>query len=474
MRNIRQKRNETKDLHILNTFIFPNYLLRASILPALQCSTDDKKLRGKQRGRGLKQSFLPASFHIIDIMSARILTVGTGAVGAIYSWRLAQTCHVTAVCRSNYDAVSKDGFRMESNKFGKGIFKPHTVVRTVSEAARSGEPFDYIVVTLKALPDIYSVPDIIAPAVVEGKTTIVLIQNGIGVEEPVAQRFPNNPLISVAAYIGTAQNEPGLIQMTANVESLAIGHYAASKVDAKVTTDRFIELLQAGGVNANFEDNMADVRWRKVFWNGSFSPVCAILGLTTTQVLDNDMAFDVFKNLMRELCATATADTGEQYDAETYIETIAEGTRASARNYKPSMQLDCERKSPMEAEVIIGNPMRIALAHGLEVPTLEMILYSKGRVLGYERAKHTQNPNVSLLKLEGVQTSEDAKFYLGKRVAYVYSGKKAINGSKVRVIWGRIGRVHGNNGVVKARFRNNLPAKTFGATVRVMLYPSNI
>lgn len=54
------------------------------------------------------------------------------------------------------------------------------MVRTVSEAARSGEPFDYIVVTLKALPDIYSVPDIIEPAVVEGKTTIVLIQNGIG------------------------------------------------------------------------------------------------------------------------------------------------------------------------------------------------------------------------------------------------------------------------------------------------------
>ncbi|ORY98785.1 ribosomal protein L35A [Syncephalastrum racemosum] len=101
-------------------------------------------------------------------------------------------------------------------------------------------------------------------------------------------------------------------------------------------------------------------------------------------------------------------------------------------------------------------------------------LYAKGRVLGYERAKHTQNPNVSLLKLEGVQTSDDAKFYLGKRVAYVYSGKKTINGSKVRVIWGRIGRVHGNNGVVKARFRNNLPAKTFGASVRVMLYPSSI
>ncbi|KAI9488441.1 ribosomal protein L35A [Zychaea mexicana] len=101
-------------------------------------------------------------------------------------------------------------------------------------------------------------------------------------------------------------------------------------------------------------------------------------------------------------------------------------------------------------------------------------LYSKGRVLGFERAKRTQNPNVSLIKLEGVQTTKDAQFYLGKRVAYVYRAKREINGSKLRVIWGRIARTHGTSGAVKARFRKNLPAKTMGAAVRVMLYPSNI
>ncbi|KAI9482555.1 ribosomal protein L35A [Zychaea mexicana] len=104
----------------------------------------------------------------------------------------------------------------------------------------------------------------------------------------------------------------------------------------------------------------------------------------------------------------------------------------------------------------------------------ETRLYSKGRVLGFERAKRTQNPNVSLIKLEGVQTTKDAQFYLGKRIAYVYRAKREINGSKIRVIWGRIARTHGTSGVVKARFRKNLPAKTMGASVRVMLYPSNI
>lgn len=89
-------------------------------------------------------------------------------------------------------------------------------------------------------------------------------------------------------------------------------------------------------------------------------------------------------------------------------------------------------------------------------------------MLGYERSKRNQNPNVSLIKLEGVQTTQDAQFYLGKRVAYVYRAKTVKNGSKLRVIWGRIARTHGTNGVVKARFRNNLPPKSFGASVRVV------
>lgn len=65
-------------------------------------------------------------------------------------------------------------------------------------------------------------------------------------------------------------------------------------------------------------------------------------------------------------------------------------------------------------------------------------LYSKGRILGHKRSKRNSRPNTSLVQIEGVANKEEAQFYLGKRVAFVYRAKREVQGSKVRVIWGYV------------------------------------
>ncbi|KAK3112842.1 60S ribosomal protein L33B [Teratosphaeriaceae sp. CCFEE 6253] len=98
----------------------------------------------------------------------------------------------------------------------------------------------------------------------------------------------------------------------------------------------------------------------------------------------------------------------------------------------------------------------------------------QGRHLSYQRGKRNTNPDTSLIKIEGVDDQKAATFYLGKKVAYVYRGKKEIRGTKIRVIWGKVTRPHGNSGLVRAQFKHNLPAKSFGGMVRIMLYPSSV
>ena len=60
------------------------------------------------------------------------------------------------------------------------------------------------------------------------------------------------------------------------------------------------------------------------------------------------------------------------------------------------------------------------------------------------------------------------------RVCYIYKAKTEKNGSKFRVIWGKVCKAHGNNGVVRCKFAKNLPPSSISGPCRIMLYPSRI
>ncbi len=55
-------------------------------------------------------------------------------------------------------------------------------------------------------------------------------------------------------------------------------------------------------------------------------------------------------------------------------------------------------------------------------------LYVRATFLGFRRGKSTQNSNHALLKIEGVKDRSETRYYMGKRVVYVY---KVKNGFRV-------------------------------------------
>jgi 2-dehydropantoate 2-reductase len=304
-----------------------------------------------------------------------VLIVGAGAIGAFYGAVLARAgCEVSAVARSDYDAVRRHGYRVES-RFGDLSFRPVQVVRAAEEHRG---PVDYALVALKLVQGVDRVA-LVRPALRPG-TAIVLIQNGIGIEEELARVFPGHELLSAVAYAGVSREAPGHVRHHSQYTRLVLGRYPAGLSPA---AERFAGLVQAGGAHCALTEDIVGARWLKCAWNTVFNPLSALgAGLGTRDILSGKEAIAFVRAAIEEVCTIAAAD-GHPLAPGTADKTI-EGTLRMG-NYVSSMGQDWRAGRPMETEALLGNAVRAARRLGVPAPRLEA-LYAE--LLMLEASRH--------------------------------------------------------------------------------------
>jgi 2-dehydropantoate 2-reductase len=300
----------------------------------------------------------------------RILLFGAGSVGTVYLWLLSRVASTTAVCRSNYDVVKKDGFIINSSIFGQDIyFKPDVVHNCEEAASQSSKPYDYIIVCSKAIP---GMAKLIGSAVTPEHTAVVLVQNGVGIEEEYAQAYPSNPIISTVVYLPATQRPAGVIKH-GEVEKLQVGAYPSSATS--IHAKSFTELVTSAGGTAEWYEDVQLKRWSKLLVNASWNPICALTLSKDTDVLTaSDEATGVLLAVMLEIRDIAAAHGHEITREEVEIQL----GRAQARipknaGIEPSMLQDVHAGRRIEVEAIVGNPVRMAKEKGVACVRLEML-----------------------------------------------------------------------------------------------------
>ncbi|EEH39562.1 2-dehydropantoate 2-reductase [Paracoccidioides lutzii Pb01] len=304
----------------------------------------------------------------------RVLVVGAGGVGTMACVALERSgrARVTAVLRSNYNRVKEHGFTIDSVDHGNlTSWRPSEIVNSVPKAEPS-QPFDYVIVTMKTIPELCSIPEIIQPAVTPGHTSIVLIQNGIYIEEDFIKAFPTCVLLSGASYIGAHQRD-GHVSHNDH-DCMDLGAFRNPSLDASLEKAKLDEFATAyttsNVVEVRKVDDIVFYRWRKLLWNATFNPMCAITQLDSAAIRQFGGDYSLIRPAMAEVVAIAKADG---YDlGKGVIDDMIE-TAPIELSFRPSMLVDVDKGNPVEAEAILGNALRVARVRGVPTPILDNI-----------------------------------------------------------------------------------------------------
>jgi 2-dehydropantoate 2-reductase len=131
--------------------------------------------------------------------------IGTGAIGGYYGAKLAHAGQeVHFLLRSDYEYVKQHGLQVDSCD---GSF--HLADVNAYQHTTDMPPCDVVLVCLKSVNN--GKLQSLLPPLLHAHTLVVLIQNGIGVEEDVQKIFPEVQLAAGLAFICSAKTEPGIV-----------------------------------------------------------------------------------------------------------------------------------------------------------------------------------------------------------------------------------------------------------------------
>ena len=283
-----------------------------------------------------------------------------GAIGGFYGAKLAHVGkEVHFLSHSDYQYVKERGLQVDSCD---GSFHlPHV---NAYGAASDMPKCDVVLIGLKTVNN-RLLPELLPPLLKED-TLVVLIQNGIGVEEDVQKMFPEVQLAAGLAFICSAKTEPGRVNHQC-YGYINIGNYSCKQQEKM---DEVVNDFRQAGVDAN-EVEYLEARWKKAVWNMPFNGMTVALNTQTDILLQHPSTLQLIKDQMMEVIEAAQACGVKNID-ESFAEKMIDNT-IHMTPYSPSMKLDFDFKRPMEIYYLYTRPIEIARKAGYQMKKLEML-----------------------------------------------------------------------------------------------------
>lgn len=286
--------------------------------------------------------------------------VGTGGIGGYYGGCLAKAGHpVHFLLHSDYEYVLKNGLKIDSVN---GDF--HLEKVSAYKNSQDMPKCDVVLVCLKTIQN-HILSSILKPLLHE-KTVVVLVQNGMGMEQELSEQLPSTSIVGATAFICTTKVGPGHIHH-AEYGALTLAKHCGDcdEIIRQIASD-----FENASVNVSVFDDLNSVRWKKLVWNIPYNGLTVVLNAATDTLTNNPDSRNLVIDLMNEVVSAGRTCGAKISDS--FIDKMIAMTEKMTP-YSPSMKLDYDARRPMEIQTMFTNPIAIAKAQGFEMRKTEML-----------------------------------------------------------------------------------------------------
>ena len=274
----------------------------------------------------------------------QIIVLGAGAIGSLYGAKLAARNDVTLVARAEHaDAINAHGLQIE------GLEEQRVPLRATTRLEQI-DPDALILLTTK-VPDTAAALAPIAK-MVRDDTTILSLQNGLGVERIVCSAVADRGVVLRGiTRFGAIFDRPGTIRYMVRGATLIEEHERSARI---------AETLNAAGLACRVSQNIAADVWRKVIYNCVVNPITTLIGSKVGSIAEPRL--DPWKRIVIDECIAVAAAEGVAFEKDLLREINA--VFAGSPN-TVSMLQDLRRGRTTEIDHLNGAVAALGEQHGI-------------------------------------------------------------------------------------------------------------
>ena len=297
----------------------------------------------------------------------KITVIGPGAMGLLFGGKLA-ACADVSLIGSNAANLK------EINEKGVTIRRDGSSVTRMVPAYKGGsckETADVVLLFTKA----YQIRDVLSEnrGLIGPDTMLLTLQNGAG-HDRVMREFADSAHVLIGTTKQGSYRESASVIVNSGLGETVFGGAASQGEQApdRARLEELRSVFENAGFPCAVSDNIRFEVWNKLMINASSSVLSGVLQVPQGYVAENEMAWSICEDLIREICAAAAGE-GAVFVPEEQILRVRDHLRKAPDGYT-SIYADIKNGRKTEADFICGAVVRAAQEQGLRVPVQETIL----------------------------------------------------------------------------------------------------